>query len=257
MRYGCSYCREKRGLRQEEAILASIMLTLGTRCNAWRDCCAEIMTSKCCIEHLKRDGRKPGSGERCCSKNAMHVCGQPLRGKVLQQECNACMWTAPAGPWMFSSYPVHFIDRKKIFWKLSLQEDIFLNLQRHNVSIKLVIPKSRTSLLNCSLILKHFDQNGIFYLRNNIVLFGLKCWVRRVEAFVMSMKKTHSFVKTLQNVHKCTKAWVLSEGLKAMLRKPTMFGHSLQLPTEKYFVFIERIAEVRIQRRGCCDSIFL
>ena len=78
MRYGCSYCREKRGLRQEEAILASIMFTLGTRCNAWRDCCAEIMTSKCCIEHLKRDGRKPGSGERCCSKNAMHVSGPPL-----------------------------------------------------------------------------------------------------------------------------------------------------------------------------------
>ena len=25
MRYGCSYCREKRGLRQEEAILASIV----------------------------------------------------------------------------------------------------------------------------------------------------------------------------------------------------------------------------------------
>ena len=77
MRYGCSYCREKRGLRQEEAILASIMLTLGTRCNAWRDCCAEIMTSKCCIEHLKRDGRKPGTWERCCRKNAMHV-SRPL-----------------------------------------------------------------------------------------------------------------------------------------------------------------------------------
>ena len=74
VRDGRRYCRERRGLRQEEAILFSSLSTLGTRSKAWRECCNEIMTSKCCIEYLMSDGRKSGSGERCCSKNAMHVC---------------------------------------------------------------------------------------------------------------------------------------------------------------------------------------
>ena len=124
------------------------LLTLGTRCNAWRDCCAEIMTSKCCIEHLKRDGRKPGSGERCCSKNAMHVSGPPL----LVLDC----------------FHRSFYWSEKSILKTMLARRHFLNLHRHNESIKLAIPKSRKTLRNCSLNLKHFDQNGnLFYLRSN------------------------------------------------------------------------------------------
>ena len=42
---------------------------------------------------------------------------------------------------------------------------------------------------------------------------------------------------------------------KAKLLKHTIFGNSLQLQTVNWLVFIERTAEVCIQKRGCCDSI--
>ena len=86
MRDGRRHCRERRGLRQEKAILVSNYVD--TRCKAWRDCCDDIMTSsQCCIEYLGSDGRKSGSGERCCIKNAMHF-----------------IWTAPTCLSLFSSF---------------------------------------------------------------------------------------------------------------------------------------------------------
>ena len=51
---------------------------VGHEAQSLEDRCDDIMTSKCGIEYWGIDERKPGSGERCCSKNAIHVSGLPL-----------------------------------------------------------------------------------------------------------------------------------------------------------------------------------
>ena len=49
---------------------------------------------------------------------------------------------------------------------------------------------------------------------------------------------------------------LILSSLKAKLLKYIIFGNTLQLQTV-IVCFIERITEVRIKRRGCCDIIFL
>ena len=78
------------------------------------------------------------------------------RGTVLQQERNACIWTAPAGLRLFSSYSVHLIDRKKI--------RPFPQLAKAQRKYLAGISKSRMALRNCSLNLKHFDQDGYCFI---------------------------------------------------------------------------------------------
>ena len=77
MREGCRYFRERRGLIQEGAILASILSTLGTRCKAWRDCCDDIMTLKWCIEYLKIMGANLAAGKGAAARTQCMYLDRP------------------------------------------------------------------------------------------------------------------------------------------------------------------------------------